>query len=339
MKNKILEYSLKLKKHVIQNKKKIIINYIIFITIMIALILIDQLTKTFIFKHGDVFKFEFDKYGNELIQSPDSIGNRYETTWISPQSIYPNDPQKWGGNAFMGTRFIWHRGVTFLPSGVNISVIQFISMLILIIGITVPLFTKRKILIVALAIVLAGDFGNMLDRFMFRGYVKDLFYWPWLEKWLNKSIGTFNFADTCVMVGAILSIISIIWDVIETSIAEKKKARIEKDKIIQDEISPLQEEQVVQNTDHAKPEELDCISKTNNEDQILDELVNIQIQNETNSIEIETTIVSDESIVKKEKAPIKKSSRSKKSIVVSTDSKTSKPTTKKPVSKAKTKKE
>jgi len=61
--------------------------------------------------------------------------------------------------------------------------------------------TSQKSLKIALTLILAGAVGNQIDRF-FRGYVIDFievhvkrFYWP-----------TFNTADSCITVGALLLI-------------------------------------------------------------------------------------------------------------------------------------
>ncbi|EFF41314.1 signal peptidase II [Mycoplasmopsis alligatoris] len=232
MNSKIIEYKKKFINHVITNKKTILINYLIFFGIFAALLLIDQLTKTYIFQHGDVRQFVRGGSDTELVKNPfwRIINTSKESEWVTPDTILPQNPEMWGGNSFLGTRFIWHRGVTFLPKSVSIGFIQFISMIIFLTALFTPLFIKNKTLVIAIGIIIAGDMGNMLDRFIFRGYVKDLFYWPFLEKWLNRGLGTFNFADVCVMVGAGISFISIFTDFISSFIKEKNKTKKDKKK-------------------------------------------------------------------------------------------------------------
>lgn len=83
-----------------------------------------------------------------------------------------------------------------------------------IIAILVFLFWKKpknKILLTALTLVTAGGIGNMVDRTAL-GYVVDFidFYaFPSLWKW------TFNFADSCVTIGAGMLALWMIIDVIK----------------------------------------------------------------------------------------------------------------------------
>ena len=57
----------------------------------------------------------------------------------------------------------------------------------------------------ACALVLAGGVGNLIDR-VFVGYVVDMLYFPF---W--TSYPTFNIADICIVVGAILGSIYYLW--------------------------------------------------------------------------------------------------------------------------------
>ena len=57
----------------------------------------------------------------------------------------------------------------------------------------------------ACALVLAGGVGNLIDR-VFVGYVVDMLYFPF---WV--SYPTFNIADICIVVGAVLGSIYYLW--------------------------------------------------------------------------------------------------------------------------------
>ena len=57
---------------------------------------------------------------------------------------------------------------------------------------------------VAVALLLAGIFGNLLDR-MVRGYVVDFLHFHWQDKWHWPS---FNVADSCICIAAGLLFIS-----------------------------------------------------------------------------------------------------------------------------------
>lgn len=92
-----------------------------------------------------------------------------------------------------------------------------------IIAILVFLFWKKpknKILLTALTLVTAGGIGNMVDRTAL-GYVVDFidFYaFPSLWKW------TFNFADSCVTIGAGMLALWMIIDVIKDYKLKKAEA-------------------------------------------------------------------------------------------------------------------
>ncbi|MEE3928427.1 signal peptidase II [Mycoplasmopsis ciconiae] len=200
-KQKIKEYSLKnahaFKEYTKTNKKRIIISYIILISVVTILLLVDQLTKTFIFKHVDVHNL-VDGKG----LAPDGSGQ-----YIYPETIYPSQ-DKWLDYIIIGFRFIWHKGVTFLPRGINLNIIQVLSILIIVFIVFATYFAEWRF-VVFMAFICAGAAGNMIDRFLFDNHVKDLLYVPFLEK-----RGTFNFADTWVIIGTIGTLATILVDLI-----------------------------------------------------------------------------------------------------------------------------
>ena len=55
----------------------------------------------------------------------------------------------------------------------------------------------------AVVLLCAGGMGNMIDR-IFRGYVVDMFYFKLID------FPIFNFADCCVVIGAILFVLGVI---------------------------------------------------------------------------------------------------------------------------------
>ena len=58
---------------------------------------------------------------------------------------------------------------------------------------------KDKIFKLALALILAGALGNLIDRFL-RGYVVDFLHF-YVKRWQWPS---FNVADSCITIGAVL---------------------------------------------------------------------------------------------------------------------------------------
>ncbi|QKT05702.1 signal peptidase II [Mycoplasma sp. OR1901] len=185
--------NLKIKKElekIKKNKKRILASYLVIFTTLIIFLVIDQLTKNLLFKHGDIFTLNSDG----LITD----GN----TYFLPEKIYqPRD--QWLDYKIIGVRSIWHGGVTFLSTR-NTFVIQFIGITVAIFVLLSVLFWNKQRFLLAflLGLVLAGDLGNAVDRFIFNGYVKDVFFTPFVEH-----RGTFNFADLCIFIGIIATII------------------------------------------------------------------------------------------------------------------------------------
>lgn len=196
--------------HLKNNKKKILINYLIFLGVFAVFLLIDQLTKTFIFHHGDINTLDL----NDTVIMPDG-------TRKPAESIYPYVSSEWTKFGLITIRSIWHRGVT-LWENVNIVLIQVLSAIIFLVTLTSIMFLTEKkkrvyFYIVALAILSAGDMGNFLDRCLFKGHVKDWFFFNFI-----KDRGTLNLADSFIFIGICLFIItSFISIIMEITSKEK----------------------------------------------------------------------------------------------------------------------
>lgn len=228
IKNILSQYFAKFVENIKKNKKQILIQYIIFLCVFATFLFIDQITKTFVFVHGSVVD-DTKNIGETLyVKNPffTDIQNVTQTgpEYVLPEQILPYRAEDWANHSIIGVRSIWHKGVTFLPSNVNIDAIQAVSMIIFIFTLIVPLLSKNKALIVTISIIASGAMGNMLDRFIFAGYVKDLFYWPFLEG-NGKSTGTFNFADIAVIGGAIATVIALIIEFVLDFLRERKKKK------------------------------------------------------------------------------------------------------------------
>lgn len=105
----------------------------------------------------------------------------------------------------IGIRSLLHKGTT-LEIGLTIPGLHVITFIIFIATMLFSALAKRKSYrwwIVGLAIIAAGSMGNMVDRFIFKG-VRDVFFFPFAD------LGTFNFADVCIIAGSIWFIISAI---------------------------------------------------------------------------------------------------------------------------------
>lgn len=182
-----------------ENRKKILTAYLIFITIIIFVVFIDQLTKILLFKW---------KEGTEKTVAADGVF----FDW-----------------AILGSRSVLHAGVTFVPNfHGKTALIQTLSIIVLLLLCALPyFFASKKTIVVLLALMSGGNIGNMIDRFIYiNGSVKDIFFVPFLERWINKGeLGTFNFADVAIMGGSISMFIYFVIQVI-LNFNEQKKEEI-----------------------------------------------------------------------------------------------------------------
>lgn len=146
--------------------QNILINMAIYLGIFAILLLIDLLTKKYLYDENN-------------------LGN---VKWQSP---------------LLGIRSILHKGTT-IEIGLTIPGLHTVSIIILLLTLAGSMLLKRKIyiwLIPGLAAIAAGACGNMVDRFIYQG-VRDVFFIPWADT------GTFNFADVCLIFGAIGFVVS-----------------------------------------------------------------------------------------------------------------------------------
>ncbi|OAB49182.1 signal peptidase II [Mycoplasmopsis gallinarum] len=164
-----------------KNPKKLAFKYLIVLGIAFLLVLIDQLTKTYLFNWNS---------------------DHTDGAWTSI-GYYDF--------GIIGIRSIGHYGVTIIPlkkSAVVINIVQTISILIILVLLIVPFYSNNWNYLIITSFIIAGDFGNMLDRFIFEGgMVKDILFIPFLERWTSKQLGTFNFADACIIIGGLYLII------------------------------------------------------------------------------------------------------------------------------------
>lgn len=169
------------KRHFSENKKTIIINLLLFFGLTIILILIDQLTKSLLFKG----RME----NGELVPTPGAAP--YEN-WLFGITSKEN-----AGVTFFGTMFpTW--------------TLHILSILIFIVCGIFAIYSHDKLLIIAIAFTFAGTFGNFLDRAMFNGYVKDIIYITAFKSKGPFLSGVFNFADVWLLTGSVIAIIYLI---------------------------------------------------------------------------------------------------------------------------------
>lgn len=147
------------------NKKTIYRNFIIVFVASTIFLLIDLLTKHFLFQDP----------GEGPGQKVDSYSN-----WL------------------FGIRSVRNPGLTFFgPEAVNVALITFFNVIIWISCLVSLIVLKNALLIVCISLIFSGSMGNTIDRLHF-GYVRDIIYLPWFDR------GTFNFADVDVILGSFM---------------------------------------------------------------------------------------------------------------------------------------
>ena len=201
------------------NFKKYLVFFIYFFSIVIASIVIDQVTK--------VCAMNFLKLGEPVTFIPGFI----EFTLVYNK-----------GAAFgMGDDALWIRIIFVLLSWiVAIGLLVYVGYLI---------YKDKKINLffgVTLALILGGDIGNLIDRtFFFDRGVTDFIS---IQSWF-PNFGIFNIADSCLVVGILLLIGYLIYDEVKTSKDEKEhkenlKKIEEKEKseaLVQEKVEQAQE--------------------------------------------------------------------------------------------------
>ena len=81
--------------------------------------------------------------------------------------------------------------------------------------------TTEKFTLWVLTLITAGGIGNLIDR-IFRGSVIDYLDLD-INIWPLKTFAIFNFADTCVVIGGIALVISLIVSIVRDAKTNKKR--------------------------------------------------------------------------------------------------------------------
>lgn len=93
--------------------------------------------------------------------------------------------------------------------------------MIVCIGLIIKNFSKSKLFVWSLCLVVSGGLGNLIDRIFRDGNVIDF-----LQFDFYKSFPIFNFADCCIVVGAGLLILNFLLESI-AEIREKKALKVD----------------------------------------------------------------------------------------------------------------
>lgn len=150
--------------YIIDNKRNIIINYVVFSIVIFVLLLIDLLTKQFLFDENKI---------NVIIH------------------------QNW----LFGIRSIKNSGLTIFPNASDVVLVSIINFFILIVCLFSLIFWQNILLSIFVAFIFSGSLGNTVDRLAFN-YVRDIIFTPWLDKGtfnfadMDVIIGSAGFAIT-----------------------------------------------------------------------------------------------------------------------------------------------
>ena len=151
--------------YIIDNKKTIIINYVVFLSSIFVLLLIDLLTKQYLFDEGNLNQITYQN-------------------WLFGIRSYPNP------------------GLTvFGDAKIDIVLVSTINIFILIVCLISLIFWKNSLLSIFIAFIFSGSLGNTVDRLAF-SYVRDIIFTPWLDKGtfnfadMDVIIGSFGFLIT-----------------------------------------------------------------------------------------------------------------------------------------------
>lgn len=128
-----------------------------------------------------------------------------------------------GSVDIMDLRYVQNEGAAFSSfSGARWFLVALV--VVMLIGLTVFIIKykyKHPFFMISTVMIMAGGIGNLIDRVRF-GYVVD-----YLDvKLFNFAV--FNFADICVVIGAILLLIFLFW--IEPKIAAKQGTQYSEEK-------------------------------------------------------------------------------------------------------------
>ncbi len=93
---------------------------------------------------------------------------------------------------------------------------------------------------ISFALIISGALGNLYDRITF-GYVRDFIQIEYfgLELFGHKTFAIFNFADSCVVVGAILLIVFLVF--IDDTFKEKKAVERNETNVTKEDVQRLNE--------------------------------------------------------------------------------------------------
>lgn len=153
--------------YIIDNRKTIIVNYLIFLVSIAILLIIDLVCKHTLFDSNN-------------------LGSIKHKNWL------------------FGIRSVKNEGLTFLPFlKANDILLTFFNFVIITFCIILIIFLKSHWFAIFIGFIFSGALGNTIDRLAF-GYVRDIIYLPWADN------GTFNFADTDVIIGCIGTIITML---------------------------------------------------------------------------------------------------------------------------------
>lgn len=113
---------------------------------------------------------------------------------------------KFGDKPVINLNYLENRGAAFGSFSGNVIILVVLTAVMILLAVAYLIFNKKKrvFLSVSLTLIIAGGIGNLIDRIA-KGYVVD-----YIEVKLFK-FAVFNFADMCIVIGAVLMMIYFIF--------------------------------------------------------------------------------------------------------------------------------
>lgn len=128
---------------------------------------------------------------------------------------------KFGDKPIINLNYLENRGAAFGSFSGNVIILVGLTALMILLAMGYLILNKKnsKLLTATLSLIIAGGIGNLIDRIA-RGFVVD-----YIEIKLFR-FAVFNFADMCIVIGAVLLVLYVIFIDKESTKSKYPKRRL-----------------------------------------------------------------------------------------------------------------
>lgn len=137
------------------------------------------------------------------------------------QGQLPLEFIRFGDKPVINLNYLENRGAAFGSFSGNVVVLVGLTTLMILLAMGYLILNKKnsKFMTVTLTLIIAGGIGNLIDRIA-RGFVVD-----YIEIKLFR-FAVFNFADMCIVIGAVLLVIYVVFIDKESTKSKYPKRRL-----------------------------------------------------------------------------------------------------------------